>query len=112
MRRISILKLFISYFILLSWNSNKPVYSSATILNCTGDIPKKTACLIKANSFKAKIRRIDICQSNPFPNYRSMPNFSGSKCINLFDSDISSQSDLDRNKKFYISKDIIFKRWI
>ena len=35
-----------------------------------------------------------------------MPNFSGSKCINLFDSDISSQSDLDRNKKFYISKDI------
>ena len=103
---MSILNLFIGYFILLAWNFNKPVYSSARILNCNGAIPRKTACLIRANSFKATIRRIDVCQSNPFPNYRSSPDFSGSKCINLFDSDISSQSDLDRNKKFYISKDI------
>tara|TARA_B100000401_G_scaffold436346_1_gene379650 strand:+ start:1163 stop:1984 length:822 start_codon:yes stop_codon:yes gene_type:complete len=106
MRWTSILKLLIGYLILFACNSNKPVYSSARILNCSGTIPRKTACLIRANSFKAKIRRIDVCQNNPFPNYRSMPDFSGSKCINLFNSELSSQSDLDRDKKFYLSKDI------
>ena len=110
MRRISILNLFIGYLILLGWNSNKPVYSSAKILNCTGNIPKNVACIIKANSFKVKVRRIDICQKNPLPNYRSIPDFSGSKCINLINSVISSQDDLNRDKKFYISKDMNIKK--
>tara|TARA_Y100000991_G_scaffold207979_1_gene186570 strand:+ start:982 stop:1803 length:822 start_codon:yes stop_codon:yes gene_type:complete len=110
MRRISILKLIIVYFILLAWNSNKPVYSSARILNCTGAIPRKAACLIKANSFKAKIRRIDVCQSNPFPMYRSIPDFSGSKCINLLNSELSNQNNLNRVNKFYISKDMNLKK--
>ena len=104
MRKISILNLFIGYFILLAWNFNKPVYSSARILNCNGAIPRRTACLIRANSFKATIRRIDVCQSNPFPNYRSSPDFSGSKCINLLNSELSSQNDLNGNKKFFLSK--------
>ena len=106
MRKISILNLFIGYFILLAWNFNKPVYSSARILNCNGAIPRKTACLIRANSFKATIRRIDVCQSNPFPNYRSSPDFSGSKCINLLNSELSSQNDLNGNKKFYLSEEM------
>ena len=102
MRRISILNLFIGYLILFAWNSNKPVYSSTRILNCSGAIPRKTACIIKASSFKTKIRRIDVCQSNPFPNYRSIPDFSGSKCINLLNSELSTQNNLNSINKFYI----------
>ena len=85
--------------ILLAWNFNKPVYSSARILNCNGAIPRKTACLIKANSFKATIRRFDVCQSNHFPNYRSSPDFSGSKCINLL---INNPSDILASSSLYI----------
>ena len=62
MRNISILNLVIGYLILLAWNSNKPVYSSTRILNCTGAIPRSTACNIKASSFKVKVKRIEICQ--------------------------------------------------
>ena len=106
MRIISIFNLIIGYLILFICNSNKPVYSSATILNCTGTIPKKTACIIKASSYYVDIKRIDICQKDPFPNYQSTPNFSNSKCINLLNKKLSSQNDLDGVKKFYISKNI------
>ena len=75
MRNTSILNLVFGYLILLAWNSNKPVYSSARILNCTGSIPKKTACIIKASSYDMNIRRIDICQKNPLPNYKITPVF-------------------------------------
>ena len=88
MRNISILNLVIGYLILLAWNSNKPVYSSARILNCAGAIPKNVACIIKASSYDVKITRIDICQKNPLPNYKSTPDFIGSKCINLSNNKI------------------------
>ena len=51
---------------------NKPVYSSARI-NCNGAIPRKNACLIRANSFKATIRRIDVCQRNPSQIIEALP---------------------------------------
>ena len=51
-----------------------------------------------------------MCQSNPFPNYRSSPDFSGSKCINLLNSELSSQNDLNGNKKFYLSEDMNIKK--
>ena len=108
MRNISILNLVIGYLILFAWNSNKPVYSSVRILNCTGSIPKKTACIIKASSYDIKIRRIDICQKNPLPNYRSTPVFSGSKCINLINNKENSEKLL-KNQKFNISKNSIIE---
>ena len=104
MTRISLLNLIIGYLILLIWNSNKPIYSSTRILNCTGSIPKKTACIIKANSFKVKFRRIDLCQKNPLPNYKSKPDFSLAKCINLLDNQTTAKNLF--NAKFFISKDL------
>ena len=47
MRNISIINFVIGYLIILAWNSNKPVYSSARILNCTGSIPKKLHVSLK-----------------------------------------------------------------
>ena len=106
MRSISFLNLIIYYLILFIWNINKPVYSSVTILNCTGNIPKKIACIIKANSYDVSIKRIDICQKDPFPNYRSTPDYNRSICINLFSSGLSNTNILDKEKKFYITKNL------
>ena len=79
----------INFLILTSTNlfgvGIKPAFSSITILNCSGEIPNKTACLIEANQYKINITRIDICQENPFPDYRITPDYFGSKCINLLD---------------------------
>ena len=97
MRSISIFNLFIGYLILFAWNSNKPVYSSLRILNCTGVIPKKTACIIKASTFKVKVKRIDICQKNPLPNYRINPDFIGSKCFNLLNNKVAVENLLNTN---------------
>ena len=105
MRLIYILNLLIGSLFILTSNSNKPVYSS-TILNCNGSIPKKTACIIKASSYAVRIKRIDICQTNPFPNYRSTADFGGSKCINLLNDELSNKNDFDREKKLYLSKDL------
>ena len=109
MRNISILNLVIGYLILLAWNSNKPVYSSARILNCTGSIPKKTACIIKASSYDLKIRRIDICQKNPLPKYKITPDFSGSRCINLTNNKLDSENLFKTNQKYNISKNSIIE---
>ena len=84
----------------------RPLYSSATILNCVGQIPNKTACLIEANSFKVKVRRIDICQKNPFPSYRSTADYVGSKCINLTNNNFEVENYLEKNKKFDIPKNL------
>jgi len=102
MRSTSIFKLFISYLILFAWNSNKPVYSSIRILNCTGSVPQKTACIVKASSFKVKVKRIDICQKNPLPNYRGKPDFIRSKCINLLNNKVNADNLLDTNQKYEI----------
>ena len=107
MRNISILNLVIGYLILLAWNSNKPVYSSARILNCTGSMPKKTACIIKASSYDLKIKRIDICQKNPLPNYKITPDFNGAKCINLANNKLNSEDLSNINQKYNISKNAI-----
>ena len=106
MRGISIFNLFISYIILFGWNSHKPVYSSQRILNCTGAIPKTTACIIKASSFKVKVKRIDICQKNPLPNYKVKPDFIGSKCINLLNNKISTGNLLNTNQKYEIPQNL------
>ena len=110
MRSISFIKLIISNLILLLWHANKPLYSSTTILNCNGNIPQKTACIIKASSYDVNIRRIDICQKDPFPNYRNTPDYDGSICINLLSSDLSSKNVLNEEKKFYLSKDLKIKK--
>ena len=60
-----------------------------------GEIPNKTPCLIEANQYKINISRIDICQENPFPNYRINPDFFSSKCINLLDKKILKKYDLN-----------------
>ena len=109
MRNISILNLVIGYLILLAWNSNKPVYSSQRILNCTGSIPKNTACIIKASSFKAKVKRIDICQKNPLPNYKSKPDFIGGNCVNLLNSKVTAENLLNTNQKYDIPKNLIIE---
>ena len=106
MKGITILNLFIGYFSLFIFNVNKPIHSSAIILNCKGNIPNKTACITKASSFKVNIRRIDICQKNPFPNYSVNTEFNDSKCINLLNKKVSSKNYLDGEKKYYLSKDL------
>ena len=63
-----------------------------------GIIPKKAACLIDASTYKVKISRIDICQKNPFPNYRITPDYGESNCINLLDKKISKNYDLNKLK--------------
>ena len=85
----------------------RPLYSSATILNCTGQIPNKTACLIEANSFKFRVKRIDICQKNPFPSYRSTADYIGSKCINLANNNLAVENYLEKNQKFDIPNNLI-----
>ena len=106
MRSISIFNLFISYLILFAWNSNKPAYSSIRILNCTGSIPQKTACIVKASSFKVKVKRIDICQKNPLPNYRSNPDFISSKCVNLLNNKVTGENLLNTIQKYEIPQNL------
>jgi len=79
--------LFISFLILLGVigiKGEQPVQSAATIIKCKGQIPNKTACLIKAKSIKINIYRVDLCKKNPFPNYRSSADYAGASCITLF----------------------------
>ena len=106
MKSKSIFNFFIGYLILITFDLNKAVNSSTTILNCNGSIPKKTACIIKASSYDVRIRKIDICQRNPFPNYRSTPDFNGTKCINLLNKEISNQNYIGNKKKLYFPKDL------
>tara|TARA_B100000073_G_scaffold244986_1_gene205495 strand:+ start:768 stop:1583 length:816 start_codon:yes stop_codon:yes gene_type:complete len=90
----------INFLILISPNLFfiwiKPAFSSITILNCSGEIPNKTPCLIEANQYKINISRVDICQENPFPNYSITPDYVGSKCINLLDKKILKKYDLNK----------------
>ena len=65
-------------------NWNLPVRSALTIIKCTGQVPKNNACLIDASSYKIAIYRIDLCKENPFPAYRSTPDYLGAGCISLF----------------------------
>ena len=71
-------------FGVISIKGEQPVQSAATIIKCKGQIPNKTACLIKAKSIKINIYRVDLCKKNPFPNYRSSADYAGAGCITLF----------------------------
>tara|TARA_Y100001968_G_scaffold333950_1_gene401739 strand:+ start:29674 stop:30438 length:765 start_codon:yes stop_codon:yes gene_type:complete len=81
----------VSFGILLK--SAKP---GATILRCNGNIPNKAACLIKAKTYKITIFKIDVCQNNPFPEFRSTADYGGATCLNLFDN---KKVNLNRNLK-------------
>ena len=75
-----------------------PAHSALTIIQCTGKIPKDTPCLINASSYKIDIYRVDLCQENPFPDYRITPDYQGAECISLFNRNgnlwkIDSKSD-------------------
>mgnify|MGYP003349035325 CR=1 FL=1 len=65
--------------------------------------------IIKASSYNLKIRRIDICQKNPLPNYKITPDFSGSKCINLTNSTLDSENLFNTNQKYSILKNSIIE---
>ena len=109
MRSTLIFKLFIGYLILFAWNSNKPVYSSTRILNCTGSIPQKAACIVKASSFKVKVKRIDICKKNPLPNYKIKPDFTKANCVNLLNNKLTTENLFKTNQKYDIPKNIIIE---
>ena len=67
-----------------SWH--QPVYSAATIIKCKGQIPDKTACFIKPSSYNIDTYRVDLCQRNPFPDFRSSADYAGAACMTLFNS--------------------------
>ncbi len=60
------------------------VHSAATIIKCSGQIPNKTACLIKPISYGIDTYRVDICKENPFPSSRSSADYAGAGCMTLF----------------------------
>tara|TARA_Y100001968_G_C19421016_1_gene751742 strand:+ start:1005 stop:1787 length:783 start_codon:yes stop_codon:yes gene_type:complete len=68
----------------LVYDWNQSFNSAATIINCKGQIPERTACLIKPSSYKINTYRVDICQRSPFPDYRSSADYSGAGCMTLF----------------------------
>ena len=75
----------------ISFIQMRQIYSSNTILNCSGNIPKGVPCIIKASSYKVEAERIDICKNNPFINIRSTPDYGGSFCLNLFNKKNNSK---------------------
>ena len=79
-------------------NWDIPAHSALTIIQCSGKIPNNTACLINASSFKIDIYRIDICEKNPFPDYRMTPDYSGAGCISLFNQKGKSWEVDSKNK--------------
>ena len=84
------------------------MYSSATILKCSCEVPNGAPCLIKASSYKVKVKRIDICKNNPFPKIRSTPDYAGSYCLNLFDKKNNSKKiNLSNNQVFNLPDNLI-----
>ena len=64
MKLSKILYFLIAYLTSFTSFQLKPVYSSATILNCNSKIPKGVPCLIKASSYNVEIEKIDIFKCN------------------------------------------------
>tara|TARA_Y100000589_G_scaffold331125_1_gene383375 strand:+ start:1127 stop:1945 length:819 start_codon:yes stop_codon:yes gene_type:complete len=98
----SIINLIIITLTGTQYISFKPVYGNTTILRCTGKIPKDTACLITASTYDVTISRIDICQKNPFPDYRISPDLTNKKCVNLYDKKLFNNINLNEYFKFEI----------
>ncbi len=109
MKKTSLIKFVLVFFTTYPSLLIKPIYSSATILECSSIIPDKVACLITASSYKIKIERIDVCTNNPFPKFRSTPEYAAANCINLFDKNISSPLNIYNDTKFEITKDSEFE---
>ena len=92
-------RLLTLFIVLTSSLLTKKIIAEDFILPCTNKIPDKVACLIQAASFDIKISKIDICQNNPFPEFRSTPDFNGGNCINLFNTKNSiSSKKIDLNQ--------------
>ena len=106
----------ISYFLIAYLTSCasfqlKPVYSSATILDCNSKIPKGVPCLIKASSYNVEIEKVDICPKNPFPDFRTTPDYSGSLCLSLYDKKFNSgKLNLKNNSKLEIPENNLDNR--
>ena len=106
----------LSYFLiayLISFTSLRinPLYSSATILNCKSQVPKGPPCLIKASSYKVEIQKLDICSKNPFPDFRTTPDYAGSLCLSLFDkTNNSSKLNLTNDLKLKIPDNTLDNR--
>ncbi|MBO8243541.1 hypothetical protein HA145_03510 [Prochlorococcus marinus XMU1411] len=106
----------ISYFLiayLTSFTSFqlKPIHASSTILNCNSKIPKGVPCLIKAYSYNVEIEKVDICPKNPFPEFRTTPDYAGSLCLSLYDKKINSRKlNLTNNSKLEIPENNLDNR--
>ena len=111
MKLSKILYFLIAYLTSFTSFQLKPVYSSATILNCNSKIPKGVPCLIKASSYNVGIEKVDICSKNPFPDFRTTPDYAGSLCLNLYDKKINSgKLNLTNNSKLEIPEKTIDNR--
>lgn len=77
----------IIFFTCISAAFIRPIKAATTAIKCSGTIPKNTICYINANTYELEILRVDICQNDPFPNYRKTADYPGSKCLNLFFND-------------------------
>jgi hypothetical protein len=112
MKKNSIIKFLIIFFSSLNPFLAKLSYSDTTILPCSENIPSNVACLIKANSYKIEISRLDICQDNPFPKNRSSADYGGARCVNLFDSKRNTNKiNLNNSSRFLIpTKDYGFSQ--
>ncbi len=110
MKNKSIIRIILFALMGISFCHVREGYSSATILKCSGTIPKGTPCLIKASTYKVEVSKIYICKRNPFPNYRSTPDYGGSFCLNLIDNKSNSKSiNLSNNPTFKIPKSLNIK---
>ena len=111
MKRNKLSYFFIAYLISFTSLRINPLYSSATILNCNSQVPKGPPCLIKASSYKVEIQKLDICSKNPFPDFRTTPDYAGSLCLSLFDkTNNSSKLNLTNDLKLKIPDNTLDNR--
>ena len=111
MKLSKILYFLIAYLTSFTSFQLKPVYPSATILNCNSKIPKGVPCLIKASSYNAEIEKVDICPKNPFPDFRTTPDYAASLCLSLYDkANNSGKLNLTNDLKLEIPEKIIDNR--
>ena len=111
MKKSKIIYFLIAYLTSVTSFQLKPVYSSATILNCNSKIPKGVPCLIKASSYNVEIEKVDICPKNPFPDFRTTPDYSGSLCLSLYDKKFNpGKLNLKNNSKLQIPENNLVNR--
>ena len=111
MKKILGINHILVFFTIINAVNIKPLHSSATIKNCSGKIPKNIPCLIKASSYKVEIQKVDLCPKNPFPDFRTTPDYAGSFCVNLYDQNINSEKvNLTNNFELKIPENIINRR--